>query len=234
MANELTDEQRRALSTALGATRRVREWRRYRAVLLAGEGRTAPEIAATLQVSEASIYNWLAAWRDEGLAGLHEGVHPGLAPRLDAAGLVWLDALLGRDPQEYGYTLTGWTVPALQTEAASVGYQVSSSTLRRAIRRLDWRWKRPKYVLGRPDPDYQKKRGRDRARPGGARRRGDGLDGGRDDGAGVAALTLRLGQARRTSDRGDQRPERAAGDPWRDQRADRGTGAHRARARAAG
>jgi transposase len=158
MENELTAEQRTALSTALGATRRVREWRRYRAVLLADEGRTAPEIAATVQVSEASIYNWLAAWRNEGLAGLHEGVHPGLAPRLDAAGLVWLDALLGRDPQECGYTLSGWTVPALQTEAASVGYRVSSATLRRAIRRLGWRWKRPKYVLGRPDPDYAKKK----------------------------------------------------------------------------
>ena len=159
MGQELTDAQRTALRTALGATRRVREWRRYRAVLLAGEGRSAPEIAATLQVSEASIYNWLAAWRDEGLAGLREGVHPGLAPRLDAAGLVWLDGLLRRDPQACGYTLTGWTVPALQTEAARVGYRLSSSTLRRAIRRLDWRWKRPKYVLGRPDPDYaQKKR----------------------------------------------------------------------------
>src|SRR5450755_1775993 len=108
MENEVTDEQRTELSTALGATRRVREWRRYRAVLLADEGRTAPEIAATLQVSEASIYNWLAAWRHEGLAGLHEGVHPGLAPRLDAAGLVWLDALLGRDPQEWGCALAGW------------------------------------------------------------------------------------------------------------------------------
>ena len=94
MGNEVTDEQRQELSTALGATRRVREWRRYRAVLLADEGCTAPEIAATLQVSEASIYNWLAAWRNEGLAGLHEGVHPGLAPRLDAAGLVWLSVCI--------------------------------------------------------------------------------------------------------------------------------------------
>lgn len=159
MAYEMTDEQRKALDEALRTTRRVREWRRYRAVLLAGAGHKAPAIAALLQVSEASVYNWLAAWRAEGLAGLHEGVHPGLAPRLDIAGLAWLDALLRRDPQECGYMLTGWTVPAVQAEAARAGYRVSPSTLRRAIRRLDWRWKRPKFVLGRPDPDYaQKKR----------------------------------------------------------------------------
>jgi transposase len=158
MGQELTEEQRKELGRALGATRGVREWRRYRAVLLAGAGQKAPAIAATLQVSEASVYNWLAAWRQEGLAGLREGVHPGLAPRLDAAGLAWLDGLLRRDPQACGYTLTGWTVPALQTEAIRVGYRVSSATLRRAIRRLGWRWKRPKYVLGRPDPDYAKKK----------------------------------------------------------------------------
>jgi transposase len=158
MAHGLTDEQRATLEKALGATRRVREWRRYRAVLLAGEGHAVPAIAATLQVSETSIYNWLAAWQAKGLAGLREGVHPGLAPRLDAAGLAWLDALLRRDPQECGYTLTGWTVPALQTEAATAGYRVSPSTLRRAMRRLDWRWKRPKFVLGRPDPAYAEKK----------------------------------------------------------------------------
>lgn len=159
MGQELTDEQRKGLEQALRTTRRVREWRRYRAVLLLGDGRKTPEIAVTLRVSEASVYNWLAAWRARGLAGLHEGVHPGLAPRLDAAGMAWLDGLLRRDPQDYGYRLTGWTVPALHTEATKAGYQLSPYTLRRAIGRLDWRWKRPKFVLGRPDPEYaQKKR----------------------------------------------------------------------------
>jgi transposase len=158
MGHELTDEQRQGLEQALGTTRRVREWRRYRAVLLLGEGQKAPGIAATLRVSEASVYNWLAAWRAEGLAGLHEGVHPGLAHRLDAAGMVWLDGLLGRDPQVYGYALTGWTVPALHTEATKAGYRLSPYTLRRAIWRLGWRWKRPKFVLGRPDPDYAEKK----------------------------------------------------------------------------
>ena len=159
MGHELTEEQRTGLDQALRTTRRVREWRRYRAVLLWAEGQTVAAIAQALQVSVASVYNWLATWRAQGLAGLHEGVHPGLAPRLDAAGLAWLDGLLRRDPQEYGYTLTGWTVPAVHTEATKAGYRLSHHTLRRAIWRLDWRWKRPKFVLGRPDPDYaQKKR----------------------------------------------------------------------------
>ena len=49
-------------------------------------------------------------------------------------------------------------MPLLRREAVRAGYAVSEQTLRRAIRRLGWRWKRPKYVLGRPDPDYTEKK----------------------------------------------------------------------------
>jgi transposase len=158
MASKMTDEERMGLEGALRQARRVRAWRRYRAVLLWADGQPAAAIAQALQVNVASVYNWLAAWRTAGLAGLHEGVHPGLARRLDAAGMAWLDALLGCDPQDYGYTLTGWTVPALHTEATKAGYRLRSHTLRRAIGRLGWRWKRPKFVLGRPDPAYAEKK----------------------------------------------------------------------------
>ncbi len=37
---------------------------------------------------------------------------------------------------------------------------MSERTTRRTLRRLGWRGKRPKYVLGRPDPQYAEKKGR--------------------------------------------------------------------------
>jgi hypothetical protein len=36
---------------------------------------------------------------------------------------------------------------------------VAAHTIRRSLHRLGWRWKRPKYVLGRPDPAYAEKKG---------------------------------------------------------------------------
>ena len=45
------------------------------------------------------------------------------------------------------------------TELAAAGYAVSARTVRRAVHRLGYRWKRPQYVLGRPDPDYEAKKG---------------------------------------------------------------------------
>jgi transposase len=158
MASTLTAEERAGLQQALRQARRSREWRRFRAILLWGEGASVAAIAVTLQVSRTSVYNWLVDWRQEGVAGLHEGVHPGPVRRLDPAGLSWLDALLQQDPQTYGYALTGWTIPALHTEVTKAGYTLSDHTLRRAVWRLGWRWKRPKFVLGRPDPAYAEKK----------------------------------------------------------------------------
>jgi len=158
MRLELSVAERAALAEATRGARRTRQWRRYRAVALVAAGHRPGEVAAALGVALSSVYNWLAAWRRAGLAGLAEGAHPGMARRFGAAGERWLDATLASDPQARGYASTGWTVPLLQREAAQAGYAASAQTLRRAIRRLGWRWKRPKYVLGRPDPDYTQKK----------------------------------------------------------------------------
>ena len=78
---------------------------------------------------------------------------------MDAAGEAVLQALLATDPQGHGHQATGWTVPLLRGELAQVGYAVGERTVRRALHRLGYRWKRPQYVLGRPDPAYVEKRG---------------------------------------------------------------------------
>jgi transposase len=95
------------------------------------------------------------------VGGVQEGRHAGAARRLDAAGEAALNALLAaNDPQASGYHATGWTVPLLQRELAARRYQASPATIRRTLHRLGWRWKRPQFVLGRPDPAYAEKKSR--------------------------------------------------------------------------
>src|SRR5688500_9724761 len=156
----LSPADRAALEAACAAEPRVRRWRRFRAVLLRAGGLAPPAIAEALGGSESSVYNWVAAWRRAGLAGLREGDHGGGRPRLDAAGEARPEELLGSDPQARGHRATGWTVPLLAGELRVAGYALSERTVRRALRRRGWRWKRPKYVLGRPDPAYEAKKGR--------------------------------------------------------------------------
>ncbi len=160
MSLELSDAERAALVNATTRERRVRRWRRYQAILLVADGTSPQETAASLGCSRASVYSWLAAWRTDGLAGLVEAPHPPPIQAHAAPLGVLLTALLADNPQQRGHHATGWTVPLLRGEAAAVGIAVSAHTVRRAVRRLGWRWKRPKYVLGRPDPGYDEKKGR--------------------------------------------------------------------------
>jgi transposase len=156
----MTAEQRTELETAQRQSRNVRHWKRYQAVLLRADGMLVATVAQTLGCSRVSVSNWTNAWRAAGVAGVREGAHPGAVRRLDPHGEQRLTALLTRDPQATGYAATGWTVPLLQTELAKGGWHASGRTIRRALHRLGWVWKRPRFVLGRPDPAYLAKKGR--------------------------------------------------------------------------
>lgn len=155
----LGPRERADLEAAAAAERRVRAWRRCRAVLLLAEGQRPEAVAAALGCSRASVYGWAAAWRRAGLAGLRGRPHGGGVERLDERAGPLLEDLLGQDPQARGHQATGWTVPLLRAEPAAAGIAAGERTVRRALHRLGYRWKRPRFVLGRPDPAYERKRG---------------------------------------------------------------------------
>jgi len=155
----LTPEQRADLEAATAHARQTRTWKRYRALLLLAEGQTIAQVSTALACGQSTIYRWVAIWRAEGVERLAEGRHPGRTRRLDAAADAHLQALLESDPQTHGHHTTGWTVPLLLTALAAGGWVVHEHTLRRTLKRLGYRWKRPQYVLGRPDPAYLEKKG---------------------------------------------------------------------------
>jgi transposase len=159
MILELTPEQRTDLEQAASTARQTRTWKRYQALLLLADGQSIAQVSTVLTCGQSTIYRWAAIWRDEGVTGLAEGPHRGRAHRLDAAADGHLQAVLGSDPQARGHHATGWTVPLLLGEMATAGWVVHEHTLRRTLKRLGYRWKRPQYVLGRPDPAYEEKKG---------------------------------------------------------------------------
>lgn len=159
MSFVLTASQRVEVEAAAAAEPRVRRWKRARALLLRADGLTVEAVASTLDCSPASVYAWTTAWRQHGVDGLREGDHGGGQVKLDTAGEEVLERVLATDPQAHGHRATGWTVALLRVELAHAGVVVADRTVRRALHRLGYRWKRPRYVLGRPDPAYAEKRG---------------------------------------------------------------------------
>ena len=73
-----------AFRQLMGRQTRVREHRRFHAVLLARQGKTAPEIAATLGCARRPVQRRVSCYNRLGPSGLLEARHPGRPPRLAA------------------------------------------------------------------------------------------------------------------------------------------------------
>jgi len=216
----LTTWQRHRLRRQLKQTLDARLLRRTLAVLELDQGRSAADVARMLGVTRQSIYNWVGAYaqghdpealRDEGGRGRH--------PSLDEDDERLLQSLLALSPQDLGCPHVSWTVPLLQEFLKVVaGRRASEDTVRRALHRLDYAWKRPRHDL-EPDPQREKKTAHPAAGPGPAaaeRRAGPG----RDRPAALPAAARRLVQARPSRPGLAERPQCPAGDLRGDEPAD--------------
>lgn len=103
VADHLTTEQLRALADASPGRRR---FLRIRAVILAAEGRTAPEVAAALGCSRRAAQAWVARYNAEGAAGFEERPRTGRPPFLDAEAAERLRARLDAGPTAEDPTCT--------------------------------------------------------------------------------------------------------------------------------
>ena len=154
----LTAWQRRRLQEQLHRTSDARVYRRTLAILESDRGRSAADIAQLLHVSRQSVYHWLEAYaatrQPFALADARRGGRPAL---LQAAQENLLQSLLDLPPQELGLPHAGWSAPLLrETLELASGQRVSSRTIRRTLQRLNYTWKRPRYVLV-ADPELEKK-----------------------------------------------------------------------------
>jgi transposase len=150
------------LARALGRASDVRTYRRLQAVLLVAQGWTVRAVADLTGARPWAIYSWLRRYRrthrPDSLADAARSGRPPIAPRLTDARIV---REFRRDPFRLGYNTTGWTV-ALLARHLSRKYDcpISARTLRRRLRRLGLRWKRPRYVYATKDPHRAQKKGR--------------------------------------------------------------------------
>jgi transposase len=150
--------KRRRIRDQLRCTRDARLYRRLLAVLEYDRGESVSDIAELLGVSRQSIYNWieLAHERDDVVA-LRDAPRSGRPARADEVFDTLLRTLLMLSPERFGYHATYWTIPLLQDQLRkNLGEDYSASTVRRGLQRLDYVWKRPRYVLA-PDPQREKK-----------------------------------------------------------------------------
>lgn len=152
---------KRRLTRALQRATEIRTYRRIQAVLLVVQGRTIPEAAQIAGTRPWSVYRWVRAYlhthRPDRLYDASRSGRPPVAASITDAHVV---REFRRDPMRLGYRATGWTVSLLADHLQQkYGCTISARTLRRRMRDLDLRWKRPRYVYATKDPNRAQKKG---------------------------------------------------------------------------
>jgi transposase len=152
---------RRRLARALERTVEARIFRRVQAVLLVARGWAIAEVARITGARPGAIYDWVQRYlRTHQVASLEDAPRSGrphTAARITDARI---RREFRRDPLRLGYNATGWTVPLLATHLSKkYDYPISPATLRRRMRRLGLRWKRPRYAYADKDPQRAQKKG---------------------------------------------------------------------------
>jgi transposase len=160
----LTDRQRAGLEVAVARGPSAKPCRRAQALLWLAEGEPVEAVAASLQVSRQTVYNWVTRFLER--AGLDLGARLRDAPRSGRprAGDGGIDPLIAEvidtDPRLLGYRSTVWTAPLLGRylwEHHRVA--VCDRTVGRALTRLGIRWKRPRHQLARRPVTWRQSKG---------------------------------------------------------------------------
>ena len=154
----LSPAARAAVRAAFDTTRDAETRLRYQMVLLAADGRTAPQVAPLVQRSAATVQRVLRRFRAGGLAAVPHRPIPGAAPAVTPAWAAELRRVIELDPHEVGVPHTLWTTGLLATYLAErSGLLTSDETVRRYLHRFDYVCKRPKWTLKRKaeeQPDW--------------------------------------------------------------------------------
>jgi transposase len=143
---EFTAVDRRRLARAMDTTAAARVFRRLAAVLLVAEGHPVAESARLVRTHRRNVARWVRRYlarRDPN--ALVDDPRAG-RPRAAAVSDRQLRRVLATDPRAHGFQATTWTTPLLATYCAERFHcAISPRTMRRRLRALGYRWKRPRY-----------------------------------------------------------------------------------------
>ena len=154
---ELIPEQREALEKA----RRIRSTNlaeRCLAILLSDRGQRVHAIAEFMGRHEHTIRSWLKAYLQEGIDGLKATPPVGRTNHKEQTALTLLQPVLAQHPSEYGYLEAGWSTNLLVDYLHRQGLETSESTVKRALKRGGWVYKRFAKTMPAHAPSSEEKK----------------------------------------------------------------------------
>lgn len=163
--------ERQVLEQLMHETQDATILRRAQALLWLHRGESATSISLRLGVSRQVIYQWIGHFRQDyadGSGNLASRMRCRLAARPRSGrprtvqGIIdpLIEEVMALDPREFGCNSTVWTAALLQSYLQQQ-HQVSASlpSIRLALGRLHWHWKRPRHQLQLRAPTWRQAKG---------------------------------------------------------------------------
>src|SRR5215218_2181974 len=162
VALRLTTRDRETLGHSARHGTDAREARRALALLDLDAGEAPSRVAERYRVSRSTVYEWVARWGDADRPRadrLRDADRSGRPPETRDAVEEALAELMPSAPAAHGYRHLAWTTPLLLAHLRREGVEASDTTVRRALHRLGYRWKRPRFVLSRRAEHWRQAKG---------------------------------------------------------------------------
>lgn len=150
----LSRAERKAIQKLRKRPPNLAVYRRVQAVHFSSQRLKVQQIAEIVARSRLSVTRWLHEFNEHGLAALWPGKSTGRPPKADVDFQAALVAAIEQNPQDLGYPFTRWSVDLLgQHLRGKLHVDVSYSTVYNILKRLGYRYGRPKLSLKhRQDP----------------------------------------------------------------------------------
>ena len=130
---------------------------RLHAILMVAQGMSCHQVARLLGDAPRTVAYWVKRFESEGLSGLADADRPGRPRRLNEQQIQQIDAALRASPADYGLTGNLWDGKLLsQFIRRHFGIELGVRQCQRIFRQLGFRLRKPRPMIARADPEYQK------------------------------------------------------------------------------
>ena len=136
----------------------ARMYKRYQTILMLLQGESYQKISAYTGVGLASLYNYSAAYREQGIAGLERGKPTGRPSKLTPEQeQILYETIVHKTPVEVGFPVEmNWTSPLIrQWMEREWNVSYSDRGTREVLYRLNLSFTKPTYTLEKADPIKQ-------------------------------------------------------------------------------
>ncbi len=139
--------------------KRTRSHRSERAlyILLSDEGLSVKNISEKLNRHQHTARTWIKAYIAHGIQGLKSKKPPGRARIKGVLVEEEIEKILPKTPREFGYQEEGWTVRIIMDYLLQKKIEIKPDTVRRALRRRGWVYKRFAKSVSKNTPTEEEK-----------------------------------------------------------------------------